>query len=171
MKVFEESQKFTQPWLIFLLGGILMVVLTESFKQSAGNFTLQMLMPVIIILLVIVLFIWMRLDTRIDESGIYYRFFPFHGSKRHIKWEELSDCYVRKYSPITEYGGWGIRGFNRNGSRGMALNVRGNYGIQLIFKDGGKLLLGTQNPDAARKTIANYQYKIEGYNTESRKDG
>jgi hypothetical protein len=47
---------------------------------------------------------------------------------------------VRKYKPLLEYGGYGIRGFGNN----RALNIAGKTGLQLIFKDGRKLLIGTQ---------------------------
>jgi len=47
---------------------------------------------------------------------------------------------VRKYKPLLEYGGYGIRGFGNN----RALNISGNTGLQLVFKDGRKLLIGTK---------------------------
>ncbi|MCD6544585.1 MAG: hypothetical protein J7K34_08760 [Flavobacteriaceae bacterium] len=86
-----------------------------------------------------------------------------------IAWSELSKCYVRKYSPISEFGGWGIRGVQRKGfwdfrKKGMAYNVKGDMGIQLIFKDDGKLLIGTQDPEKAEMVIKNYIHKIN--NTE-----
>ena len=40
-----------------------------------------------------------------------------------------------------QYGGWGIRGFKSN----RAYNVSGKIGLQLEFKNGDKLLVGTQN--------------------------
>lgn len=48
--------------------------------------------------------------------------------------------FVREYKPILEYGGYGIR----YSFSGKAYNVRGKMGLQLKFKDGGKLLIGTQ---------------------------
>jgi hypothetical protein len=51
-------------------------------------------------------------------------------------------AYIRKYNPIKDYGGWGIRwGSFRKGN---AYNMSGNMGLQLVFKDGKKLLFGTQ---------------------------
>jgi hypothetical protein len=38
-------------------------------------------------------------------------------------------------------------------------------GIQLVFKDGGKLLLGTQDPDKAKQTIQNYVSKMNQNNS------
>ena len=89
-------------------------------------------------------FLVQRLETEITTEGVKVRFFPIHRTFRTYKWEDISNAFVRKYSPIMEFGGWGIRfGNRRNGS---AYNVSGNQGLQLEFKKGKKLLIGTQNP-------------------------
>jgi hypothetical protein len=54
----------------------------------------------------------------------------------------LAEVKVREYRPLAEYGGWGVRGFGKN----RALNVSGNFGLQLVMKDGAKMLIGTQKP-------------------------
>lgn len=88
----------------------------------------------------IVLMFVLRLESRVDERGVHYRFFPFHITMRLKTWDEIENAYVRIYRPIPEYGGWGIRfGFGK----GMALNVSGNVGLQIVYKNGKKLLLGT----------------------------
>jgi hypothetical protein len=167
MKIFVEIQRFIQWWLILLLGTIAGFTFYSFFKdysrlKAAGNREgmFGLLFPVIIMILVVVLFFVMKLKTRIDEKGITYQFIPFHLKERLVTWDELNDCYVRKYSPIMEYGGWGIRGLSKKGGKGMALNTRGNMGIQLIYKNGGKLLIGTQQPQKAEETLRNYQVKI-----------
>ena len=57
----------------------------------------------------------------------------------------ISKVYVRKYSPLADYGGWGLR-FSMSG-QGKAYNVSGNVGLQLEFSNGKKLLIGTRKPD------------------------
>jgi hypothetical protein len=61
-----------------------------------------------------------------------------------IAWNQLESCSVRTYSPLGEYGGWGIK--YGLGGAGKVYNVRGNQGLQLVFKDGSRLLIGTQKP-------------------------
>jgi hypothetical protein len=97
-----------------------------------------------------------RLRTTIDERGIHYRFLPFHKTTKTISWKDLEDCEVRKYSPLSEYGGWGYKlHFGGNG----ALNVKGNMGIQLKLKSGKQLLIGTQKPEEAQLVINRYYKK------------
>jgi hypothetical protein len=51
---------------------------------------------------------------------------------------------------LTEYGGWGIKGTKHD----RAFNISGKQGIQLEFKDGNRLLIGTQKPQDVQKWLA-----------------
>ena len=58
---------------------------------------------------------------------------------------------MRQYSPIGEFGGWGIKyGF---GGAGKVYNVSGNQGLQLVYHDGSKLLIGSKRPEEIQKII------------------
>ena len=57
--------------------------------------------------------------------------------------------FARPYSPIGDYGGWGLRGLAGN----KAYNVWGSEGLQLVFKSGNRLLLGTQHPAELREAL------------------
>lgn len=173
MKVFKEIQRFNQLWLVIF--GLIVVVFIgfgffNEYEDSGKNLNKDQLIPMLIsgvlTFLVFLLIVFIRLKTKIDENGISYQMSPFHLQPRLIPWRELSKCFVRKYSPLTEYGGWGIRGFQRKGfwdfrNKGMAFNIKGDRGIQLIFKDGGKLLIGTQDFKNVEKVIQTYLYKID----------
>jgi hypothetical protein len=165
MKVFKEEQRFTQTWLIVLLTVSIMIpiaiiaqeYLKENTKMTTNEFVLSLAG-----ILVTVLFIFsFKLTTRIDEKGIHYQFFPIHFSLKTITWSELKVAKVRTYYPISEYGGWGLRGgFFLNKSKGKAINVSGDIGIQLKYKNGKKLLIGTQKQAEAKSVLETYQHKI-----------
>jgi hypothetical protein len=98
-----------------------------------------------------ILFWQMRLMTRITEEGIYVRFVPFHFKEQFFPWESIESAQVRTYSPLMEYGGWGIKyGFN---GQGKVFNVAGDQGLQLVFKSGEKLLIGTQKPTEIQAAV------------------
>ena len=79
-------------------------------------------------------------------------FNPFHFKEKFYDWDSLSACYVRTYSPLLEYGGWGIKyGF---GGQGLVYNVSGNVGLQLKFKVGEPLLIGTQKGEEIKALLA-----------------
>lgn len=151
MKTFNESQKFKQWWIWLILVSGVGLAWFYKFKEPESAWEISL----IIVHLVVVLFLVMELDTRIDEAGIHYRFFPFQWKHKLIKWDELEKVYVRKYKPIYEYGGWGIRGLGRD----MAFNVSGNMGLQLEMKDGDRFLIGTQKPKEMEEVILFYTTK------------
>lgn len=171
MKIFKETQRFNQWWLIALLVLTLIVVVYNFIKElqvieSGGDskITTTIVFGMVTIGVVYLIFS-MKLKTRIDETGITYQFSPIHLKPKKITWTELNKCYVRKYSPIKEYGGWGFRGvikpkiFGVRG-KGKAYNISGNTGIQLEFNDGGKLLIGTQESEKAKRVIKRYSDKL-----------
>lgn len=171
MKIFKESQRFNQWWLIALIvfvflkiGYDLLIVYREEpkFNTDASS---SLIISSIILILVTILIFSLKLKTRIDENGIAYQFSPFHIKAKNVSWESLNKCVVRKYSPIVEYGGWGFRGIVRLkmfgvGENGRAYNIRGNIGIQMELKDGRKILIGTQKTEQAKQVIKNYSYKL-----------
>jgi hypothetical protein len=94
----------------------------------------------------------MVLRVEIREDGIYYQYSPIHWKWRMLPYSNIKTAYIRKYSALKEYGGYGIRlGF---AGKGRALNVRGNIGLQLEFNDNkSKLLIGTQKPEELAKAL------------------
>lgn len=162
---FVEKQGFRQWWMwAILLGTNLLtgyglysqVALNKPFGNNPASNEGLWVVNVFIWLLTAFLFS-MRLHTRIKDDGIYVRFIPLHRKYKHYAWEQLQGCYVRQYRPLAEYGGWGIRyGFSKYGK---ALNVSGNMGLQLVFADGSKLLIGTQKPEELQEVINKFWKK------------
>lgn len=160
MRVFEEKQRFNQWWFYTILAMVLTVIFIAVYKNSDGltNFHNPLLiLGLLAATLPIGLVLWMQLKTRIDKEGIKVIYLPFGSSKKFFPWKEMEDCYVRKYNPLIEYGGWGIRGIGNK----KAYNVSGNYGIQIVTRDKKNFLVGTQHPDDARAVIKNYKYKTK----------
>lgn len=160
MKAFKETQRFDQWWMrIFLL-----IALAIAASPLVFDFDIQInsktAMVSIIISMVIILSVFLgfwflfKLETSMDQQGVSYRFFPFHMKPRTQNWSEIDTIQVRKYKPLREYGGWGYRITLR---KNKALTTKGNLGIQIVFKNGNELLLGTQRPEEARKAIAHFK--------------
>ena len=66
--------------------------------------------------------------------------FPLY--RRRIALADIASAEAVTYSPIADYGGWGIKGPSGN----SALNARGNRGVRLTLRDGKRLLIGSQKP-------------------------
>jgi hypothetical protein len=94
-----------------------------------------------------------RLKTTIDHAGIHYRFYPFQNKITTIEWNELSDVYMREYNSFYEFGGWGIRVGSHKTTQAINTSASCNVGLQLEFKDGNFLLIGTKRPGEISKII------------------
>lgn len=155
---FNETQRFRQIWIFLIIlitiGGwgyaVFTSITAEQETEKAGS-DLTMILLSIIPLALIFLLLKLKLATRVRNDGIYFRFSPFHRKEKHIRPDEINTFEVRKYKPISEYGGWGIR--VRGGKRGIAYNVSGNMGLQLYLKNGKKTLIGTQKPVELQKAM------------------
>ncbi|WP_034257044.1 hypothetical protein [Adhaeribacter aquaticus] len=158
-RLFTERQRFNQIWLWLLLLGINIRFLFNLYQQliygqhgsSEGLNTNDLCIAAGISLLVTAIFLSSRLETVITSDGINVRFFPFQLTFKNYTWDKISKSFVRHYHPLTEYGGWGLR-FGVFGS-GKAYNVSGNKGIQIIFTNGSKLLIGTKKPTEVEDTL------------------
>ena len=163
---FHEEQQFRQPWVWLLL---LVITVCVIGMFAHGIYTQLYLgqvwgdRPMTNTALVIsaafsslisagltLLFYKLKLITEVGPDGIHIRFFPL--TRRKISFDSITSCKARTYRPIREYGGWGIR-FSR---KGKAYNVSGNRGVQLEFKEGRPLLIGSQRAEELAEVINSY---------------
>lgn len=161
MRIFKEQQRFTQTWLIALIVISTIMPLIVILKDSDKMSTSGLITTICVVLLAPAIIFFFKLNTRIDEKGIHYQFFPIHFKFKTITWQEINVAYIRKYDAISEYGGWGLKGGALwNKSKGTAINVSGDIGIQLELKTGKKLLIGTQLEEQAKQVLETYKQKI-----------
>jgi hypothetical protein len=164
--LFSEKQRFNQWWvrvLFIVVNGLVLTGIYFKVKndaaitsEEANNSSLVVVACVGIIFTFI--FFLFRLDTQIKADGIYVRFWPLRFRYRHYSWENLGKIYVREYSPLGEYGGWGIR-YTISGA-GKAYNISGKIGLQLEFTTGKKVLIGTQKGEEIKEILTRIgQYK------------
>ena len=157
--LFREQQKMSQAWIwaivilttgIWLWQFIQQILLRIPFGTNPAPDAVIILTGIIPAGAVF-LFFSLKLETVVTRERISYRFLPFQRKPKYIGKEEILHCEVKKYSPIRDYGGWGIRtGF---GSKGTAYNVKGNQGAYFVLRSGKKILIGTQEPAALDRAL------------------
>jgi len=155
---FKEEQKFRQAWvwiiiLVSLVAWTYSVIASFMDDKNEGltNDAIIVIAMGIIPLALLYLFFSIKLLTNVDQDGIHYKFTILQRKFKTIKPEEISTYEIRKYNALTEYGGYGIR--LGRGHRGKAFNVGGNMGMQFVFKNGKKFLLGTHQPEAFKRAV------------------
>lgn len=141
--IFHERQHFNR-WLIFLIilssnaFPIFFCITQVGMGKSWGNNPMSDTTLIIFTASMIILltaFFFLR-----------NKFFP---------WDMISKAYIRKYNPVTESRGWGIKyrkfnkWFNIRGVTNFNIiyTMSGNIGLQLELTDGKLVLIGTHNPD------------------------
>ncbi|MBL0025554.1 MAG: hypothetical protein WBP08_08975 [Saprospiraceae bacterium] len=145
---YNEIQRIDSLWplLIFTLAAAGNWLIYFYFGYSDFNlFYVSMLSA----LLLSVFLFSLRLYTRIDISGVQYRFFPFHFAWRKLAWREITSYHIREYNPWAEFGGWGLR----YGKSGWACTISGKAGLQLVLVSKKKVLIGTVQPDKMKDFI------------------
>ncbi len=161
---FHEDQQFRQSWVWLILLPITVLIwyiaiMQIIFHTPIGNNPASESEALILWLLFGILFpiffYRLKLTTEVRHSGLYIRYSPLHLKFKKIPIDKETKHYMRTYKPITEYGGWGIKW----GPKGKVYNVSGNLGVQLEFKNGKKLLLGTQKPQQLEGAIRQYLEK------------
>lgn len=157
--LFKETQQFRQWWNIV----VILISTVSLFVFSIYVFIQQSLrgIPVgnspvpngvlVVMFFFSLIFLWgffsMKLEVEIDEEGIHYKYFPLISKMKMISKGEIQRYEIRKYKPILDYGGWGIK---RKFKWGRAYNVSGNIGLQLYLTNGKKVLFGTQRSQAIK---------------------
>ena len=158
--IFREEQRFALwlRWLLVLSMALAVTLSIFSLAKTLPEHGLPEILPIVLLMVagvfvpiaIAVLFWLLKLETEVRSDGLYVRYFPFHIHFKRFTAEDLSEYYARKYKPLLEYGGWGIR---CSLSEGKAYNVSGNQGVQLVFISGKQLLIGSQRAEELEEAI------------------
>jgi hypothetical protein len=156
--IYREVQRFTQVWIWVLVllpavmawhGAVEQLVYGRPYGNNPASDQGMLAIWVVFGILFPLFMFSLRLIVEVRNEGIYVKFFPLHLSFKHYSFESLLEYNVITYRPLRDYGGWGIR----YGCGGKAYNVSGNRGVMLGFRNGGRLLLGSREPDILKMAI------------------
>ena len=143
-RVFNETQSYRGTWLMYLILLIELPTLVLLFvlffqaedKSEMGN---ALIIVISTLYLVFLLIFNLKLELRIDDSGVYYRYFPFIRKWRKIEKEAIKTIKVIRYRPITDFGGWGLKGNQTT----KAYSIMGDQGLLIDSGEKKKIMIGT----------------------------
>lgn len=146
--LFREAQRFRQKWLWALWAAILVitvglpaVLLVCVPPQAVPILAWTTAGSTALVLALFWLFWRAELVVEVRRDGAHVRFWPFHRRWRDFPLTEIVRHEAKRYSPIAEYGGWGLRiTFGGN----VAYNVSGDEGVLLTLRSGKTVMLGSQ---------------------------
>jgi len=155
-----EKQKIKNIWVwlivivlncLVIFGVIKQIYFKIPFGENpAPNFILLLGLLTTLSLFFMLLFVYLKI--MIDNSSIKITFFPF--IKKNIPFSEIKRIKIIKYSPLKDYGGWGIR----YGSKGKAYTIGGNLGLSVTLLNNKNILIGINNKNLYKSlNFKNYE--------------
>jgi len=157
----EQKQNGASAWIV--LAGLaaisfsLMIVfydewnIQEKFTQKGILIFASIIISIFIGLYF--MFLNIKMETKINDDGIFFRYPPFKRKYKKIALSEISSCEVIEYNPIKEYGGWGFKKPGKPRNKNIAYSMKGKMGLRIELKSGNIILLGTQRKDALAYSI------------------
>jgi len=135
------------PWVWLIMAIIICSLVWAALSGSRGGGQGVLALPAVLLALIVNLLL---MRTQVDDRQITVKFgWLFTMYARHIRLTQIESAESVTYSPLGEYGGWGIRGLGKK----RALNMRGNRGVQLVLSSGERLLIGSQEPNELAEAI------------------
>ena len=152
--LFQEIQQFTKAAVhdfIKVLMGIVFIALIISLVVQKARMTdyNRLLVTLLPLLLVINIILGSKLITQIRTDGIYVRFPPWQPRFSIYSWTDVAEIVVRDYGAMKEFMGWGIR----YAPGKMGYIVAGNSCIEIVFKNGNKVIVTTQRKDEVNEVL------------------
>lgn len=145
--LFREEQRFRQLWIWLLIGlvaglqwwGFLQqIILGQPWGDNPAPDWMMVSFWLLFGIGLPIFFAYLRLIVTVTGETVEIYFRPL--TRRAILVAEIQQVEAGDYSPLRQYGGWGIRGLNNN----RAYSISGNQGVKLTLADGKIVLIGSQ---------------------------
>jgi len=144
---FKEKQIF--EGYSFIIPIAIISILPATILISTQNLFAGLAIGIGIFSVVILILNIIKLFLLIDDTGINYKFRPFHWSFNRIKWNEIKDISITDLKSLKDFGGYGIRWAGKK--KGIIL--AGKYALEIIDKKGKTIVISLQNKKTAQEAI------------------
>ncbi|PZX51817.1 hypothetical protein LV84_03575 [Algoriphagus ratkowskyi] len=143
-RIFKESQSYVGTWVMYLiilieLPTLILLAILYATSEDKQEMIIAMAVVIGTMGLLILLILSLRLETRIDRQNISFRYKPIIRNWRNYSRAEILSAEVIEYSPLTDYGGWGLKGNKTT----KAYSVLGDEGLLLDVGEKKKIMIGT----------------------------
>jgi hypothetical protein len=158
--IFEETQLLRQQrlvWILLIASGIGMMIpiLSGMYTQlvegrpwgdkpmTDTGLLILMVAMIVIYALVVALVLSIKLEIRIDEQGIGFRYFPLKSKWRSIRKEDIERYELHRQRDFFKAGGIG---YHRNLlTKTESFSTQWGPYLRLELRSKRKIILGTQN--------------------------
>lgn len=146
MTPWKETQRFADKTILLIVA---IPLLASFFIAYRYNSSTSFIIVAITLALIVLLILLLKLEVRIDAKGIYFKYFPFHTTERHIPWENVSSWKIAKVNALKDYGGIGIRYTSKK--KGFIINSK--FGLEIEQTDERIIVLSISQQEAAEAAL------------------
>src|SRR5438874_10445307 len=138
---FHESQRFHGGLLAVLIAALLLAVVLSLIALVSSRSTEPWTVAIapVLVGVITVLLTLSHLDVDVTEDAVTIAF-RYLWPARRIAFEEIVGIEVKRYRPLVDYGGWGVR----LGPAGWAYSTGGDEGVKLRLRRGIPVLIGSR---------------------------
>lgn len=159
-QVYKETQSYRGTWIIYLIILVQLptiILLLTFYLQAEDKAEMGVTLAVVAgTMALIFLFIFnLSLEIRIDQNGISFRYFPFIRSWRKYPKESIKTITIINYSPITDFGGWGLKGNKTT----KAYSILGDQGLLFDVGEEKKIMIGTMKAKELEEYLSSWNEK------------
>ncbi|UZD24685.1 hypothetical protein PBT90_14995 [Algoriphagus halophytocola] len=156
-RVFKESQSYAGTWVMYfilLVEAPTLILLVVLYFTSEEKQEMAIALGVVLgaMALTLSLIFNIKLETRIDNQGISFRYMPFIRKWRKYSRAQVKRWEVSEYQPIMDYGGWGLKGNKTT----KAYTVLGTEGLLLDVGEKKKIRIGTMKAKEMQAFMENW---------------
>ena len=158
---FSEKQKMNGVWIAIIPTCFISCLVSfQEMKPLADDWKniLPLLITILVMTALCVFMFKFELKTNYTDEYVQVIYSPFHWKPKKFYWKDIVHFETRNADSFSEYyWGWGIKGTRKN----RAYTAYGDFGLQLTFKNGYRLFIGSQNKVELERVIESLKEKIE----------
>ena len=102
---------------------------------------------------ILLLLFKIKLETRIDEKGIAFKYTPLIRKWQTWPPNEIKSIELISYSPTIDYGGWGLKGNKTT----KAYSITGDHGLLLDVGQKKSIMIGTKREKELAEFIKDWK--------------
>ncbi|NJM25716.1 MAG: hypothetical protein HC859_09720 [Bacteroidia bacterium] len=162
---YQETQRFYQlPWLwvaagVVFTGSLVVTYIADAGQHEYADPQLTWLILFAAWIPLIAILALGRYDLRIDTVGVHYRFMPRAWKWRLIPRDNIASVEVRKSKNLHERISCGYK--RHVFDRKIFMNIAGRSFIEIVCKDGKRIVAGTTDPESARWALSRMEEQKE----------
>ncbi len=150
MTYFHEEQRFGRwVWVVIAVIAVPVLIGALGAARSGVDGVVPILVGPATVVAVLLLLALAKLVTDVDQHGIHVSFHLLWPT-RHIPLADVLRAHATEYSPLVDYGGWGVR----LSWKGWAFNTGGAEGVLVETKSGKRIMIGSRRAKELEAAIA-----------------